>query len=127
MSDATLEDLPAEARPTFDLLFAQPLTTEADMKARVEAYMDILRAARERGKDVDLGSAEKLADRSRRMLDAITPATSERDRRLMHSAVRYFLHPSEAQRDWTTGGLDDDVAVMNVVARALDRADLLIH
>lgn len=123
-----MPEIPQEARPVFDLLLAQPLEPEDELRAKVDEYVEVLRSLREDlERDIDMAQAEALADRSRRLLDSVTPMTSEEDRRLIQTAIRYFLDASDAQRDLRPGGLDDDVEVMNAVVSSLLRTDLLIH
>jgi hypothetical protein len=123
-----MDRIPEEARPLFQTLHARPLEAEAALRERVDAWIDVLYALREeRGKDIDLDAAEALADRSRKLLDGVTPVTGEDDRRLIQAAVRYFLDASDARGDLRAGGLGDDVAVMNAVSASLLRTDLLIQ
>ncbi len=101
------------------------------------ADLAALRAAVQRHKrDMDQASreseflatdlAEELADKLDDLLETL-PSLPEEVRPLVAGAARYFVSDDDALPDRSgPTGLDDDVAVFNMVARRIGRADLEI-
>ena len=84
--------------------------------------LERLRARREVGA-VDL--AEELTTRIEALLDAAESASTEA-RAAVVGAARYFVSAHDDVPDEQAGGLDDDVAVFNHVARIVGREDMRI-
>ncbi len=98
----------------------------AALRAAVQRHMrDIDQASRE-NEFLATDLAEVLAERLDDLLESF-PSLAEDARPLVVGAARYFVSDEDALPDRSgPTGLDDDVAVFNVVARRIGRADLEI-
>lgn len=92
-----------------------------DVRAHFEE-LERLRARREVGA-VDL--AEELTTRIEALLETAADASAEA-RAAIVGAARYFVSAHDDVPDELEGGLDDDVAVFNHVARLVGREDMRI-
>lgn len=92
-----------------------------DVRAHFEE-LERLRAHRTVGA-VDL--AEELTTRIEVLLDMVAGASLE-NRSAIVGAARYFVSAHDDVPDELEGGLDDDVAVFNHVARIVGREDMRI-
>ncbi len=118
--------LPPEADAVFRRLLEEPDRSLDEICAELDAYIARVRVAAEHDEQVELGLAEALHTRSRSFIkraEGSTPA----QRRVIQAAVRYFILDEDASGDLESPvGFDDDVGVMNAVARWLGHADLVI-
>lgn len=119
--------LPRAARECFPTLMAGELAPAAWMRADVDRHLAAVRDASKRLEFVDVALAERIAATLCALLEAIDHETSERDRRIVYAAVRYFVQLDDGDHDFESEiGLHDDAEVVNAVARHLGRVDLLI-
>lgn len=98
----------------------------ATLRVAVRDHYEALSRAQEGSELLALDLAELLCDRLEVLLDlcAEFPAARRAD---IVGAARYFVSEDDAVPDHhALTGLDDDVYVFNMVARALGRTDLLI-
>jgi hypothetical protein len=118
--------LPAEVRPTFEQLLRE---APGDLKhLRAQIVNHVARIERKAQHNEFLSTAEAAALRHvcLRVLDLYADADETR-RRLVSALGRYFVLVDDGDPDFEIGGLDDDVAVANAVARGLGHAELVIE
>lgn len=102
----------------------EPLITPQELRLRTEIHRDAL--ARRASLLTDVPLARALADRLLLMVDTLGSDCTPTQHRMVQVAVRYFeLEPDEDLA--SPFGLEDDVEVMNAVAEALGRQDLILQ
>lgn len=105
-----------------------PVTTAdlAALRAAVQRHLRDLDQASREDEFLATDLAEDLAERLDDLLE-ILPTLPDAARPLVVGAARYFVSDDDALPDRSgPTGLDDDVAVFNMVARRIGRADLEI-
>ncbi len=98
----------------------------AALRAAVQRHKRDLDQASRESEFLATDLAEELADKLDDLLETL-PSLLEDVRPLVAGAARYFVSDDDALPDRSgPTGLDDDVAVFNMVARRIGRADLEI-
>ncbi len=98
----------------------------AALRAAVQRHKRDLDQASRESEFLATDLAEELADKLDDLLETL-PSLPEDVRPLVAGAARYFVSDDDALPDRSgPTGLDDDVAVFNMVARRIGRADLEI-
>lgn len=98
----------------------------AGLRAAVQRHKRDLDQASRESEFLATDLAEELADKLDDLLETL-PSLPEDVRPLVAGAARYFVSDDDALPDRSgPTGLDDDVAVFNMVARRIGRADLEI-
>ncbi len=125
MSDS-IAGIPEEARELFDRLLREPLCDPGELRGEVIAYTSAFDplASREIASDPIL--AMSISSVCVALLEEMSDKTPELERRLVQAACRYFIIEQDAVPDQREGGLEDDMQVVNAVARHLGREDLVI-
>ena len=102
----------------------EPLISPADLRLKTEIHRDAL--ARRASLLTDVPLARAIAERLLIMIDCLSANSTSSQHRMVQVAVRYFeLEPDEDLA--SPFGLEDDVEVMNAVAEALGRQDLILQ
>ena len=95
----------------------------SELRHALEDYMLALKERAVEQRNVDLASAEDLADRCRLLLDKY-PELTHSKQKLVVGAVRYFAVAEDSLSDEIfASGLDDDKMVMNFVLEELEIED----
>lgn len=123
--DAAIVGLPPVARAVFERLLDEPLLDDAALRAEIRGHVDRLEAAAKDNPYVDDILGKDIARVCEGLLDAVVDSTPEHARRQIQAASRYFVTEEDGDSDFAIGGLDEDAAVANAVARHLGRADLV--
>ena len=104
----------------------EPLVAPESLSDQMRIYFKQIEAAADHGQEVDLELLTELAVRCERLLDEIDERMPEEHQRLIQAAVRYFIDADDSDGDVDSLiGLDDDVAVIEAVALAIDRGHVL--
>jgi hypothetical protein len=122
---ADLAGLPAAAVAVFRELLREPRADFAALRAEARDYVTVFEEARASGGLVDPQEARRVAEAAVRLLDRVGDGDGE-DARLVQAAVRYFVRSDDAENDFVVGGLDDDIAVLDAVARHLGHPDCVV-
>jgi hypothetical protein len=102
-----------------------PLAAPEILAEQTRLYLKGLENLVNGGEVIDLELATDLAVRCERLLD-MDDGVCEPHRRLAQAAVRYFIDEQDADSDVESLiGLDDDSSVIEAVALAIGRADVL--
>lgn len=109
--------LPDSATRAFAQVWAAPAEVDV-LRVSVDTHLDALLREQRVNEFLDADEARALARASHRMLDRGAVASAQ-ERKLAFAAVAYFVLCDDADADFEVGGLDDDLAVMNAVARYL--------
>ena len=106
-------------------MFAAPMEDDGTVFRQLEARLDTIRAAAHRDDYLDIGLVERIGQALERLLRAVATRDAA-DRRLVQTAVRYFIDEQDAIADLSSPtGFDDDAIVVGVVARHLGLTELL--
>ncbi len=125
MIDDVVYEVPAEFRERFKSFLSQPGFDRSKLEKQLQTYLETVRLIAPMVKAFNLQQMEQLGEVGLELLKAA--ADDPERQRLAQAAVRYLIE--EEEDDEITGvlGLDDDVLVMNAVARAFGRADLMVE
>lgn len=123
--DAAIVGLPPVAREVFERLLVEPLLDDATLRSEIRAHVDRLAVAAQDNPYVDDILGKDIARVCEGLLDAVVESTPEHVRRQIQAASRYFVTEEDGDSDFAIGGLDEDAAVANAVARHLGRGDLV--
>lgn len=116
-------ELLSDSKTVVVKLMREPLISPEELRLRTEGHLDEL--TRKASLLTDVPLARAIADRLLQMLADLKTPVDPTHHRMIQVAVRYFeLEPEEDLA--SPFGLDDDLEVMNAVAEALDRKDLLL-
>ena len=111
---------PPETRPLVARILAEPQRSLPALAREVTDYRATVVAASRVSEFVDVRLAGRIADACELLLGALADAPTERQLRLAHVAVRYFVLEDDVEGDLTSVvGFDDDAEVVNVVLREL--------
>ena len=132
MSDAfwnsVTRDLPPEARALFaklrgDTVLAPPKVLAGEVKG----YFNLIKATGEVSEVVAVEKAKNLASSLMGLLKGLSQNGPVEHHQAIQAACRYFTSEYDGADDMESeDGFDDDIEVMNAVANALDRDDLVI-
>jgi Sigma-70, region 4 len=111
-----LEGIPAEAVPILRELLAEDLVPLVDLRDAVRQHVADIKAAARSNEFIDVGEARDLGARCLGLLDLVEGEASQERRALVQAAARYFAISDDAESDFSVGGLDDDLAVVNAVS-----------
>lgn len=104
----------------------EPLASPETLAEKTRAYGKALESMASDGDVIDLELVGDLMARCERLLEASDEGMSEEHRRLVQSAVLYFIEDDDAESDTESlTGFDDDGAVIEAVAIAIGRPELL--
>lgn len=123
--DVVVPGIPKVARVIFDRFVEEALLDDDTMRAQIRGHVARIEAAAADNPYVDDVLARDIARVCEGLLDAVVDTTPEWTRRQIQAASRYFVTEEDGDSDLSIGGLDEDAAVANAVARHLGRADLL--
>jgi len=118
-------DLPRDEREVFERLLRAPLEPVTAIWARIDSHIAVIARISHVNEFVGLAEARALAQGLRALVGRIDEA-DDGACRLWQAAVHYFLLVEDADTDLDIGGIDDDLAVFNAVARHLGHPDLCI-
>lgn len=123
--DVPVGGIPPVARAVFERFLAEPLRDGDSLRAEIREHALRIETAAADNPYVDDVLARDIARICEGLLDAVVDTTPEHTRRQIQAAARYFATEEDGDSDLSIGGLDEDAAVANAVARHLGRADLL--
>lgn len=110
--------LPEASALDFQRLLAFPLESPSRMLIAIERHLHNVREASVDYPQVNLEMARQIAERLRELLNA--PGLSELQQQWVQAAARYFFLNQDDGHDWESrDGFDDDLLVVECVARAL--------
>lgn len=121
-----IQGFPGVAEPLFRRLLAEPPVPLERLRAEARAYVEVFERARDAGSLIDPDEARRLSEAAVRLLERTREAPAE-EARLARAAVRYFVVSADAEDDFAIGGLDDDAAVLDAVARHLGHDDCAVQ
>jgi len=117
------EELLSDSKTVVVRLMREPLISLEELRHRTQCHRDEL--TRRAGLLTDVPLARAIAHRLIQMLEDLKTPVDPTHHRMIQVAVRYYeLEPEEDLA--SPFGLDDDLEVMNAVAEALGRKDLLL-
>lgn len=123
--DDLLEDIPIEYRERYEALHARALGRTDALRAELNVYLDTVRQVASVAVGMDLVLAERLATVLLQLVEH-TAGDSEERRKVVDAAVTYFVQEEEDEEITGVLGFDDDIQVVNAVARAVGRPDLSV-
>ncbi|MCA9489547.1 MAG: hypothetical protein KC621_06475 [Myxococcales bacterium] len=123
--DQILDDIPVEYRDRYEALHARAGVELDALRPQLDDYLVTLGQVAAVARGMDFSVAERLANALLNLIDAMT-AGDERQRRAVHAAVIYFVQEDDDEEITGVLGFDDDVQVVNAVARAIGRPDLIV-
>ena len=132
MSDAfwnsVISELPPEARDVFaELREETDLVPPKVLAGEVKGYFNLVKATGETSEVVAVDKAKNLATSLMGLLKELTQDGPIEHHQAVQTACRYFTAEYDGDDDMESeDGFDDDIEVMNAVASALDREDLVI-
>ena len=123
--DAPIAGMPPVGREVFERLLSEPLMDADALRAEIRGHADRIHAAAQENPYVDDILGRDIARVCEGLLDAVVESTPEHTRRQIQAAARYFVTEEDGDSDFAIGGLDEDAAVANAIARHLGRGDLV--
>lgn len=112
---------PPEAVALFRSYLPDPALPPSKIQAQLDEYLDLVDEVSRGNEQVDNALAFRIAENLREIL-AAAPADKLR---FVQAAARYFVEDEDANGDLVSvDGFDDDIMVMNAVARFIGRPDL---
>lgn len=121
--DQILDDLPVEYRDRYEALHARAATDLAPLRAELEEYVETIGQVAAAARGMDLSVARALATS---LLELVGEVATDDRRRAVHAAVEYFVQEDDDEEITGVLGFDDDLQVVNAVARAVGRPDLVV-
>jgi len=113
-------DLPPQVVENFQRLLAFPLDTPERMQVAVERHMHNIQQAAPHFPQVNLTQARQVADGLKPLLHYAPETTPPIHQHWIQAAARYFFLNDDGTHDWADShGFEDDLAVVEAVARAL--------
>lgn len=123
--DVAITGMPPVGRAVFERLLEEPLLDGEALRVEIRAHVELIRGAASQNPYVDDILARDIARVCEGLLDAVVDGTPEHTRRQIQAAARYFVTEDDGDSDFAIGGLDEDAAVANAIARHLGRGDLV--
>ncbi len=122
MSESTPElNPPPQAVALFRKYLKEPARSLEKMFFELDEYLVLVEKVAERNPRVDDALAFRIAEAAREILRAAPPDHYK----YAQAATRYFIEDEDAEADLVTpNGFDDDILVLNSVARHMGRPDL---
>ena len=124
-ADVPIAGIPGVAREIFERLMREPLREPDDLRRECSLYLGVIETAAQTNPYVDNVLGRDIARVCDALLADVDAATPEHTRRQIQAATRYFVTEEDGDSDLAIGGLDEDAAVANAVARHLGRGDLV--
>ena len=124
MIDSVLEDVPVEYHDKLQHFLAEDPIPVAELTAELEEDLRTVRHVAQLMRNFRFDALERLTQSA---LALLADTRDDPDRqRLAQVAARYLVE--EEDDDEITGvlALDDDIAVINAIARAMGRPDLVV-
>ncbi len=116
----------ADIRAIYDNLVLAPLSPPGALRSLVHTHRSRAQTALESRRDVDYALALALADACLAMLERWGQCSVDQQHEIQ-AACLYFADDADESDDFATlDGFDDDLIVVNHVARRIGRTDLLI-
>ena len=121
--------LPPEALESFSRLLEFPLDSQQSMQEAVDRYLvQVAEASRRDKMVVDVGLAQAIALALKNLLGYNPASVPTEQQRWIQAATRYFFLDDDSEPDTSSVvGFDDDAAVLNAVAEAVGRSDLVVR
>ncbi len=116
----------AEVRALYDDLVRAPLSPPGALRSLVHTHRSRAQTALESRKDVDYDLALALADACLAMLERWGQCSPDQQHEIQAACLYYADDADETDDFETIDGFDDDLLVVNHVARRIGRNDLLI-
>lgn len=110
----SIPGIPPEAIPTFESLRALPAGDLDELSRDVELHTQRFFHEAVSCDAIDVTAAIAAQRKSRSLLAIYADATPEAQA-LISAAVRYYIHEGDGAWDFTEGGLDDDLEVLDAV------------
>jgi uncharacterized membrane protein YkvA (DUF1232 family) len=127
VADPILSRVPPAALSTFSRLLKKEARDLDVLRRSVDRYLEVIEEAAQTRSHINAGLARRIAAACHGLLDVHEAATLQDQARIV-AAVEYFLLPRDGDDDLAyQDGLDDDAAVVTVVADALGREDLRVE
>ena len=124
-ADVPIAGMPPVGKAVFTKLFDEALLDQDELRGQIRDHLARIQEAARENPYVDDILAKDIARVCEGLLDAVVDSTPEHTRRQIQAAGRYFVTEEDGDSDLAIGGLDEDAAVANAVARHLGRADLV--
>jgi len=103
-----------------------PFREVLELRRDIRAYVEKLETISKKTEFLDLVLARRVATQCESLLDGLGPDSSKEHRQLIQAAVQYFIENEDEENDIESPiGFDDDLEVVELIAREIDRADIL--
>ncbi|MFO0750833.1 MAG: hypothetical protein U1F43_34960 [Myxococcota bacterium] len=124
----TLPGIAEPLKPLLRKLLAEELIPVPALRALVDTYIRVIREASRNGAHVNLVVGEGIALALLSVLARVDARTTPDERRIIQSAVRYFVIENDAMGHDLAheDGLFDDARVVNAMLRWIGRDDLQV-
>jgi uncharacterized membrane protein YkvA (DUF1232 family) len=126
VADPILSRVPPAALSTFTRLLKKEARGLDVLRRSVDRYLEVIEEAAQTRAHINADLARRIAAACHGLLDVHDDVSAQDQARIV-AAVEYFLLPRDGDDDLAyQDGLDDDAAVVTVVAEALGRDDLRV-
>lgn len=106
-------------------LFEQSLQPIETLLKELDAHLEGIRVSARHIEFIDVESAARVARFCARLLEEVARAPSRERHRLAQVAIRYFAERDDVERDLESPiGFDDDLRIVQAIARELGMKDL---
>lgn len=124
--DQMLRGLPSPIRQIVRAFYREPVLEPDALEAQLGELSEHLETQAPHTEFMDIELARKLVRRCLALVNGLDHDTPEEHRRLIQTAVRYLILEEDSEGDTTSPiGFDDDALVIELVAKAVGREDVL--
>ncbi len=124
--DQVLDALPSDMRDIVKGLLQEATVELHQLEACLTEYVGELQQRAACTEFLDMELARKLVRQCQALVAGIHEDTSGEHRRLIQAAVRYLILDEDSEGDTASPiGFDDDALVIELVAKAVGREDIL--
>ena len=119
---------PAAVKTVLDRYTNEPLLESDQIAEQLTAYVQEIEKLSQEIEFFDSDTAKRVAARCGKLIDTLRTDSNSDHRRLVQSAVRYFIEDDDAESDSMSPiGFDDDALVVDLVVEELRRDGITIE
>ena len=124
--DRVLKALSFDDKGLLRQRYDHPLKDTSILRDELKLYLSAIEALTDKNEFLDIKLARRIYAQCEALLDGLHQGAPEESKRLVQTAIGYFVEADDAECDTTSPiGFDDDAEVIEAVAREIAREDVL--